>query len=42
MNFLDILKNQVTGGDTLGAISGLLGESEAATKSGLGYWAQPF
>jgi OmpA-OmpF porin, OOP family len=36
MNFLDILKNQLTGGDTLGAISGLLGESEAATKSGLG------
>jgi OmpA-OmpF porin, OOP family len=36
MNLLDVLKNQLTGGDTLGAISGLLGESEAATKSGLG------
>jgi OmpA-OmpF porin, OOP family len=36
MNLLDILKNQLTGGSTLGAISGLLGESEAATKSGLG------
>jgi OmpA-OmpF porin, OOP family len=36
MNLLSILTNTMTGGGTLGAISGLLGESEAATKSGLG------
>jgi OmpA-OmpF porin, OOP family len=36
MNLLSILTSTMTGGDTLGAISGLLGESEAATKSGLG------
>jgi OmpA-OmpF porin, OOP family len=36
MNLLDVLKNQLTGGDTLGAISGLLGESPSATTAGLG------
>jgi OmpA-OmpF porin, OOP family len=36
MNLLSILTSTMTGGGTLGAISGLLGESEAATKSGLG------
>ena len=36
INFLELLKNQLTGGSTLGAISNFLGESEAATKTGLG------
>jgi OmpA-OmpF porin, OOP family len=36
MNLLSILTSTMTGGGTLGAISGLLGESESATKTGLG------
>jgi OmpA-OmpF porin, OOP family len=36
MNLLDLVKTQLTGGDTLGAISGLLGESPAATTAGIG------
>ena len=35
MNLLDILKNQLTSGDTLGVISNLLGENKTATQSGL-------
>jgi OmpA-OmpF porin, OOP family len=36
INFLDLIKSQLTGGSTLDLISGFLGESPAATKSGLG------
>ena len=36
MNLLEILKNQLTSGNTLGTISSFLGESPAATTSGLG------
>jgi OmpA-OmpF porin, OOP family len=36
VNFLDLIKTQLTGGSTLDLISGFLGESPAATKSGLG------
>ncbi len=36
MNLLDLVKTQLTGGNTLGAISGLLGESPAATTAGIG------
>jgi OmpA-OmpF porin, OOP family len=36
MNLLDLVKTQLTGGDTLGAISGLLGESPTATTAGIG------
>jgi OmpA-OmpF porin, OOP family len=36
MNLLDLVKNQLTGGNTLSAISGLLGESPAATTAGIG------
>lgn len=35
MNLLEILKNQLTSGDTLSVISNLLGENKAATQSGL-------
>ncbi|MDZ7876725.1 MAG: OmpA family protein [Saprospiraceae bacterium] len=36
VNFLDLIKTQLTGGSTLDLISGFLGESSTATKSGLG------
>jgi OmpA-OmpF porin, OOP family len=36
INFLDLIKSQLTGGSTLDLISGFLGESPTATKSGLG------
>jgi OmpA-OmpF porin, OOP family len=36
MNLLDLVKSQLTGGNTLSAISGLLGESPAATTAGIG------
>ncbi len=36
INFLDLIKSQLMGGSTLDAISGFLGESPAATTSGLG------
>jgi OmpA-OmpF porin, OOP family len=35
INFLDLIKSQLTGGSTLDLISGFLGESPTATKSGL-------
>jgi OmpA-OmpF porin, OOP family len=35
MNLLEILKNQLASGDTMGTISNLLGENKAATTSGL-------
>ena len=36
VNFLDLIKSQLTSGNTLDLMSGFLGESPAATKSGLG------
>ena len=36
INFLDLIKSQLTGGSTLDLISGFLGESPTTTKSGLG------
>lgn len=36
INFLDLIKSQLTGGSTLDLISGFLGENSAVTKSGLG------
>ena len=35
INFLDLIKSQLTGGNNLSAISSLLGESDIATKAGL-------
>ena len=35
MNLLEILKNQLASGETLGVISNLLGENKAATQSGI-------
>ncbi len=35
MNLLDVLKNQLTSGDTMSVISNLLGENKAATQNGL-------
>ncbi len=36
MNLLDLVKSQLTGGNTLDMISGLLGENATATKAGIG------
>ena len=36
MNLLDLVKGQLTGGNTLDMISGLLGENAATTKAGIG------
>ena len=36
MNLLDLVKGQLTGGNTLDMISGLLGENATTTKVGIG------